>query len=99
MNTRNLLVAVFVWSLVAIPFLPLSHAAGSTKLWSRMCESCHDGKTAPDKESLRSKYQTVEAFTTAVRAKGHRCMNILKNDESLIGKIGREIGLKESDQQ
>ena len=83
---------------ITMSFQPNSHAADSKKLWANMCASCHDGKTAPDMESLRLKYMAIEAFTVAVKSRGHRCMNILKNDESLIKKIGREIGLKDAEQ-
>ena len=86
--------AFFVLCLITISFASGSNAESNRKLWSHMCASCHDGKTAPDMESLRVKYMTVDKFTVAVESKGHRCMNILKNDESLIKKIAKEIGLK-----
>ena len=85
---------VCVLCLITMSFVSGSNAENNKKLWSHMCASCHDGKTAPDVEALRDKYITVDEFTAAVEAKGHRCMNILKNDESLIKKIGKEIGLK-----
>lgn len=66
------------------------------KLWNRMCSSCHDGKTAQDAAALREKYPSQEAFAEAVRSKGNRCMNILKNDPGLIEKIAREIGIPET---
>ena len=98
MNRRNLAFIFIAVLFITMSFQPDSHAAGSKKLWVNMCASCHDGKTAPDMESLRLKYITIEAFTLAVKSRGHRCMNILKNDESLIKKIGREIGLKDAEQ-
>jgi len=98
MNRRNLAFIFFAVLFITMSFQPDSHAADSKKLWANMCASCHDGTTAPDMESLRLKYMTIEAFTLAVKSRGHRCMNILKNDESLIKKIGREIGLKDAEQ-
>ena len=98
MNRRNLAFIFFAVLFITMSFQPDSHAADSKKLWANMCASCHDGTTAPDMESLRLKYMTIEAFTVAVKSRGHRCMNILKNDESLIKKIGREIGLKDAEQ-
>ena len=82
--------SVFVLS----SLLPEAHAVSRAKLWPKMCASCHDGKTAPDKEALRNKYPAVEDFTAAVLAKGDRCMNILKNDRKLIKRIADEIGIK-----
>jgi len=99
MNRRNIAFILLTAFFITISFHPDSHAANSMKLWSNMCASCHDGKTAPDKESLRLKYVTIGAFTVAVKSRGHRCMNILKNDESLIKKIGKEIGLKDTEQE
>jgi len=97
MNKRNLVVIFFAVLFMTVSFQTDIRAADSRKLWTNMCASCHDGKTAADMESLRLKYVTIEAFTVAVKSRGHRCMNILKNDESLIKKIGREIGLKETE--
>lgn len=71
-----------------------SQAALRTKLWTKMCASCHDGSTAISKDTLKEKYQTVSAFTDAVLNKGNRCMNILKNDKKMIRKIAGEIGLR-----
>lgn len=65
------------------------------KLWNRMCASCHDGSTAPDEAALRATYPTIDVFTEAVRTKGNRCMNILKNDPKLISQIGAEIGIRD----
>lgn len=97
MKMVRLVITVFASGLLTICIISGSAAAGK-KLWSNMCASCHDGKTAPDVESLMFKYQTVDVFAEAVKSKGHRCMNILKNDEELMKKIGREIGLKETKQ-
>jgi hypothetical protein len=71
-------------------------ASPDTKHWERRCGACHDGETAPDAASLREKYKGVHKFTEAVRRKGGRCMNILKNDETLMKKIALEIGLEEA---
>ena len=94
MKIEKTVITVFVLCLTIASFVSSSNAENNRKLWSNMCASCHDGKTAPDMESLRAKYRTVDEFTAAVESKGHRCMNILKNDEALIKKIAKEIGLK-----
>jgi len=94
MKCEKPLFTVFVLCLITISFASGSNAENNRKLWSHMCASCHDSKTAPDMESLRAKYRTADEFTVAVESRGHRCMNILKNDESLIKKIAKEIGLK-----
>jgi len=99
MYIRNLSFVFFTVLFITMAFQLDSHASDSRKLWSNMCASCHDGRTAPDMESMRSKYVTIDAFTVAVKSRGHQCMNILKNDESLIKKIGREIGLKDTGQE
>ena len=98
MRWRRLVSPVFVFCLMTVLLISCKETGSNKRLWSSMCASCHDGKTAPDMESLRSKYQTLDAFSAAVRSKGGRCMNILKNDESLIRKIGKEMGLKEPGQ-
>ncbi len=94
MKLKKPVFTAFILCVTAICFVSSSNAESNRKLWNHMCASCHDGKTAPDMEALRVKYQTADAFTVAVRSKGNRCMNILKNDESLIRKIALEIGLK-----
>lgn len=99
MNKRNLAFIFFTVLFMTMSFHPDSLAANKMKLWSNMCASCHNGKIAPDTESLRLKYVTIDAFTDAVKSRGHQCMNILKNDEALIKKIGKEIGLKDTEQE
>lgn len=88
-----LLIALFGIYLCSI-FVSNAHAVARTQLWSKMCASCHDGQIAMSKEAMREKYQTVAVFTEAVRNKGDRCMNILKNDKKMIKKVANEIGLK-----
>lgn len=68
-------------------------AAASGKMWSNLCESCHNGTVAPAAESLRERYRSVEEFKEAVRTRGDRCMNILRNDEKMIERVAREIGI------
>ncbi len=71
-------------------------------LWERMCEACHDGKTVLngnvviDKEQIRAKYRTLDELVDAVTCKAPPCMNILKHDEKLVRKVGKEIGIKEN---
>lgn len=68
-------------------------AAKGMETWNRLCVSCHNGTTAPDAAALAKKYGSVEEFVSSVKAKGAQCMNIVKNDERTIRKIGREIGI------
>ncbi|MEJ2697058.1 MAG: hypothetical protein P8013_10465 [Candidatus Sulfobium sp.] len=88
---------VFVLLIVLLTFAAMSGCSRKpeTKLWSNLCAACHNGKTAPTSDVIRDKYRTTEEFAVAVKARGHRCMNILKNDNSLIRKVAREIGLKD----
>jgi len=95
MKSIIIFLILFFAFLVCNSFIPESYALERTKLWSKMCASCHDGKTAISKDAIREKYQTVDVFTEAVLKKGGRCMNILKNDKNLIKKVAIEIGLKE----
>jgi hypothetical protein len=70
-------------------------------LWERMCESCHDGKTVLngkvviDKEQMKAKYKTLESLVNAVSCEGPPCMNILKHDEKLVRRVGKELGIKD----
>lgn len=91
---RNI-VFVLLLVLAAAAFISGCAKKPEPKLWSNLCATCHNGKTAPTADVIRSKYKTTEEFAVAVKARGHRCMNILKNDDSLIKKVAREIGLKE----
>ena len=95
MKAKILFLMLFLAFLFSLSLATESSALARTKLWSKMCASCHDGNTAISKDAIREKYQTVDVFTEAVLRKGGRCMNILKNDESLIREVAQEIGLKE----
>lgn len=95
MKTKILFLMLFFVLLCGSAFAPQSSALARTTFWSKMCASCHDGNTAIAKDAIREKYQTIDVFTEAVLKKGGRCMNILKNDEDLIRKVAKEIGLKE----
>jgi hypothetical protein len=70
-------------------------------LWERMCEACHDGSTVLngkvviDKEQMRAKYKTVDELVKAVTCESPPCMNILKHDEKLVRKVGKELGLSD----
>ncbi len=90
--------------LVVILTLPLltgfSDKAPRISLWERMCESCHDGQTVLNgkvvisREQIKAKYKTLDDLVNAVSCEGPPCMNILKHDEKLVRKVGRELGLK-----
>ncbi len=71
------------------------HAVKRAELWENMCESCHDGKTAPDAEWMRDHFGSVDEFVDAIKSRGNRCMNILKHDETLARKIALEIGIRD----
>jgi hypothetical protein len=83
----------------------LSYRSPRISLWERMCEACHDGKTVlngrvvMDKDQMRTKYRTIDELVNAVTCEGPPCMNILKHDEKLVRKVGREIGLREAPQK
>jgi len=96
MNMKNRLIFLMLLTVFFLSniFASSTHAVTRTQFWSKMCASCHDGKTAISKEAMREKYQTAAVFTEAVLNKGDRCMNILKNDKKLINKVAKEIGLK-----
>ncbi len=93
---------VLFFMIMSFPIL--TGFASKTKqisLWERMCDACHDGSTVLngkvviDKQQMRAKYKTVDELVKAVTCEGHPCMNILKHDEMLVRKVGKEIGLKE----
>lgn len=71
------------------------HAVKRAELWTNMCESCHNGKTAPDAEWMREHFKNADEFVAAVKGRGSQCMNILKRDETLARKIASEIGIKD----
>ncbi len=88
--------------LLVIPLLAgFTDKAPRITLWERMCESCHDGQTVLNgkvvinKEQIKSKYKSLDDLVNAVSCEGPPCMNILKHDESLVRKVGRELGLKD----
>jgi hypothetical protein len=71
-------------------------------LWERMCEACHDGETVlngkvvMDKTQMKAKYHTLDELVNAVTCQAPPCMNILKHDEKLVRKVGKEIGIREA---
>lgn len=94
MKNRSIFLMLLTVFFLSNIFASHTHAVTRTQFWSKMCASCHDGKTAMSKEAMREKYQTAAVFTEAVLNKGDRCMNILKNDKKMIKKVANEIGLK-----
>jgi len=78
------------------------YAPKHTPLWERMCAACHDGKTilngsvVIDREQMKEKYKTIDALANAVACEGPACMNILKHDEKLVRRVGKEIGIKDA---
>ncbi len=95
-----------VVSIIIILLFPLlaglSYKSPRISLWERMCEACHDGSTVLngnvviDKEQMKAKYRTLDELVNAVTCEGPPCMNILKHDEKLVRKVGKEIGIREA---
>lgn len=91
-------IIIFLFPLLA----GLSYKSQRISLWDRMCEACHDGatvlngKVVIDKEQIRAKYHSIDDLVSAVSCEGPPCMNILKHDEKLVRKVGKEIGIKET---
>jgi len=94
MKNRSIFLMLLTVCFLGSIFASNTHAVTRTQFWTKMCASCHDGKTAISKEAMREKYQTAAVFSEAVLKKGDRCMNILKNDRKMIKKVANEIGLK-----
>lgn len=92
------LAAVFLFSFVVL-LASQGHAVKRAELWTNMCESCHNGKTAPDAEWMREHYRTADDFVAAVKGRGKQCMNILKHDEVLARKIAAEIGITDGQEK
>jgi L-rhamnose mutarotase len=88
--------------LMSLPLLAgADYKPEHTPLWERMCAACHDGKTilngsvVIDREKMKEKYGTVDDLVKAVSCEGPACMNILKHDEKLVRKVGKEIGIRD----
>jgi hypothetical protein len=93
MKSRGVvLAAVFLFSFIVL-LAPQGYAVKRTELWTNMCETCHNGKTAPDADWMRDHYRGADDFVAAVKGRGKQCMNILKHDETLARKIAAEIGI------
>ncbi len=97
--------AVSIIIILLFPLLSgLSYRSTRISMWERMCEACHDGSTVLngkvviDKEQIKTKYRTIDELVKGVTCEGPPCMNILKHDEKLVRKVGKEIGIKESPQ-
>jgi hypothetical protein len=94
--------AALIFVVLLFPLLAgfSSRSQGGT-LWERMCEACHDGSTVLngkvviDKEQMRAKYKTVDELVKAVTCESPPCMNILKHDDGLVRKVGKELGLSD----
>jgi len=89
-------IIILLFPLLAAP----SYRSPRISMWERMCEACHDGSTVlngkvvMDKEQMKAKYHTLDELVKAVTCEGPPCMNILKHDEKLVRKVGKEIGIK-----
>ena len=96
---RNILIGI----VCAFPLLVgFSDRNQHNSLWERMCGACHDGKTVLngkvviDREQIKAKYETIDDLVAAVSCEGAPCMNILKHDEKLVRKVGKELGIKDT---
>ncbi len=88
--------------ILAFPLLlGLNGNTSRVGLWERMCGACHDGKTVLngkvviDKGQIKAKYKTLDDLVNAVSCEGAPCMNILKHDEKLVRRVGRELGMRD----
>jgi hypothetical protein len=92
--TRRIALIVFIVALIAG-----CKKSVSLSQWERKCSACHDGQTVlnekvvPDKDQLKAKYPTLEAFINSCD-RSPSCMNILKHNKALFEQIGKELGLK-----
>ncbi len=92
------IIIILLFPLLAAP----SYKSQRISMWDRMCEACHDGTTVLngqvviDKAQMKARYHTIDELVKAVLCEGHPCMNILKHDEQLVRKVGKEIGIKEA---
>jgi len=97
---------VSVLRVIVIVLFPLiagfTSGTERTSLWERMCAACHDGttvlngKVVIDREQIKSKYRSLDELVNAVTCNAPPCMNILKHDEKLVRKVGKEIGIKDA---
>lgn len=94
MKTKIAVLLVVMFFSFTVLFASPGHAVKRAELWTNMCGSCHDGKTAPDAEWMREHFKNADEFVSAVKGRGSQCMNILKHDETLARKIALEIGIK-----
>ncbi len=93
--------AALIFTVLLFPLLTgFTSQKSGISLWERMCEACHDGSTVLngkvviDKKQMKEKYKTVDELVKAVTCEGPPCMNILKHDEKLVKRVGKEIGLR-----
>ncbi len=94
--------ATLIVVILTIPLLVgFSDRNPRTPLWDRMCAACHDGKTVLngqvviDREQIKAKYKTLDDLVEAVTCEGAPCMNILKHDEKLVRRVGRDLGIRD----
>jgi hypothetical protein len=86
---RNFLTVVCLFYLFS--FFSPSVVYGSA--WER-CKGCHNGNTAPDEKSMKQKYPTVKKFIEAAKKSDDPFMIGFKDDEKLLKKAAKEIGLQ-----
>ena len=60
--------------------------------WEK-CKVCHNGRTAPDEKSLKTKYQTADELIKGAKGSLNPMMKNYKGDEALK-EAANDIGLK-----
>jgi hypothetical protein len=86
-SMKQLISAVFMVVVLAVTAAPA--AAG----WNS-CVACHNGSVAPDKDKLKEKHKTIEAFVKAAQASQNPLMQSIQKDEKALREAAREIGLQ-----
>jgi len=71
----------------------LSTATSSVAGWNS-CIGCHNGTVAPDKDKLKEKHKTVDAFVKAAQATQNDLMKSIQKDEKALQEAAKEIGIK-----
>jgi len=60
--------------------------------WEK-CKVCHNGRTAPDEQALKTKYQTADSLIKGAQGALNPMMKNYKGDEELR-EAAKDLGLK-----
>ncbi len=80
--TGLILSLIFLWA-------PVTSAQ-----WSG-CIGCHSGTIAAGEDTMKEKFQTVEAFVTAAMATKNPMMKEIQQNKDAIEAAAKELGLKD----